>query len=476
MKDIVRIFDPTIDLSLDGNLSIEDVEYGSGDKQLAEPYKYSQFVGNYSPAVDINGLLFNGDAIISSELNVFGFLPTITVTIREQGGMFASQHYPTDGDVIKLYIKSSNTDFKPVRQNYRILSVEPTLSDKDGLKNMYTIFGVLDLPEITTDRIKAFPDMFSIDVLMEIAKELGLGFATNETETDDKMTWICPNTSYMDFIQNDVVSAAYKNDESFFTVYIDEHYYLTLVEVNTLLVHELDLPVETINYLSQTSYFPDDNDEAEKYENEFFLSNSKITASTPNQITAYAPINNSGNEFMDNGYRTYIQYYDKSIEDYADQFLETLTSPDTNDNMIIQKGKEREDHTTMLRSVYAGDQFNDNVHANYYFAKLQNSYNMSELKKLSLKIDIASINPNIYRYKICPVIIISVQSDYLKEEVMEEDNEELAVDRFFSGYYLARGIKHVYGNGRYYSQLLASKREYDKSRYKLTKSEESKPE
>jgi len=473
MKDIVKIFDPTIDLSLDGNVSIEDVEYGSGDEKLDKPYKYSQYMGSYFPAININGFLFHGDGIINVEIDVLNFLPTITITVREQGGLFGSQHYPTDGDIIKLYIKSKNTDFKPIRQNYRILNIEPTLADKDGMKNIYTMFGVLDLPDISTDKIKAFPDMLSIDVLMEIAKELGLGFATNETETDDRMTWICSNVDYMDFIQNDVVAGSYKNDESFFTVFIDEHYYLNFVEVNSLIVHELDFPVETIHNLSQTSHLPDDDDDPIKEEGEFFLSNSKVVASTPNQITAYAPINNSGNEFMDNGYRTYLQYYDKTNDEFIDEFLETLTSPDTNDSMIVQKGKDREDHTTMLRSVYAGDQFNANVHPNYYFAKIQNSYNLSELKKLGLRIHLAGINTNIYRYKICPVVIIAVQNDFLKDEIKEDENEEFAIDMFFSGYYVARGLRYVYSSGKFQSQILASKREYNKSQYKLLSSVEA---
>ena len=216
MKDIVKIFDPTIDLSLDGNISIEDVEYGSGGKKLDKPYRYSKYMGEYHPTVDINGFMFHRDAVINMELSVTGFLPTIILSVREQGGIFGSQHFPTDGDVIKLYIKSKNADFKPVRQNYRILNTDSTSTDKTGLKNIYTFTGVLDLPELSVDKIKSFPDKFSIDVLMEIAEELGLGFATNEPETDDKMTWICPNVSYIDFIQNDILSGSYKNDESFF--------------------------------------------------------------------------------------------------------------------------------------------------------------------------------------------------------------------------------------------------------------------
>lgn len=470
MKEIVKIFDPTIDISLDGNVSIQDVEFGSGDSpQLDKPYKYHKILGDYYPAVNINGMLFYADNIINMELSLIGFLPTIEITIKEQKGIFGSQHFPTDGDVIKLYVRSKNEDFKPIRQNYRIMSCEGTSSSKPSTTHIYTLTGILDLPEISIDRIKSFPQMTSIDVLMDIAKELGLGFASNETATDDTMTWICPNVSYIDFIQNDVLSGTYKNDESFFTCYIDEHYYLTLVQVNEMLLHDMDFPIETVNYLMQSDYLPDDTDTS-KYESEFFLSNSKLTAATVNQISSYAPVGNPGKEFMENGYRTHIQYYDKSEDEFKDEFMETLTSEDVNEEMIIPKGKEREDHTKMIKTVYAGDQFNDNVHSNFYYAKLQNNYNMSELKKLSMRLDLASFNPNIYRYKICPVIIIATRDDMLMEEAMEEANEELAVDNFYSGYYVARGMKLIYAAGKFKNVILASKREYTKSRYKINSS------
>jgi hypothetical protein len=467
MREIIEIFAPTIDLSLDGNISIDDVEYGSGDKTLDKPYRYSKIVGDYYPAIDINGMLFSGQNIVNMELDVIGFLPTISITIKEPKGLFGSQHYPTDGDVIKLYVRSKNADFKPIRQNYRILTHDGISSNKASMAGVYTFTGVLDLPGLSVDKIKSFPNMLSIDVLMAIAEELGLGFATNGPETDDTMTWICPGVSYMDFIQNDVLAGAYKNDESFFTAFIDEYYYLNFVQVNELLTHDAELSVETLNYLMQSDTLPDDTEEVGKYESEFFLSNSKLTAGTPNQISAYAPIGNPGYEFMDNGYRTYIQYYNKSEDAFSDTFMETLTSEDTSVDMIVQKGKEREDHTTMIKSIYVGDQFNANVHPSFYFAKLQNNYNISELKKLSLKINLASMNPNIYRYKVCPVMIIVSRDDVLQSEVEEEDHEELAVDTFNSGYYVARGIRLIYAKGNFYNQILLSKREYSKSRFKL---------
>ena len=92
MKDIIRIFDPTIDLSLDGVIAIQDIEYGSGNtKKLDKPYRYSKFMGSYYPIIDINGFIFHGDAIINTELSVVGFLPTVTITVRELGGIFGSQ-------------------------------------------------------------------------------------------------------------------------------------------------------------------------------------------------------------------------------------------------------------------------------------------------------------------------------------------------------------------------------------------------
>ena len=70
-------------------------------------------------------------------------------------------------------------------------------------------------------------------------------------------------------------------------------------------------------------------------------------------------------------------------------------------------------------------------------------------------------------YKIIPIVILVTANDMMIEMVKESDDDSVAVDMFYSGYYLARGIKYVFDGMHMYNQLLLSKREYNKTKWKL---------
>ena len=465
MDSISVIFDPKIELA---ELSIQDVEFGSNPnyKPKGGETKFSKLVGDYSPFVEINGMKFSGYDIENFVLDLSGFVPRVTIAIKEKSGLFASKSYPKDGDLIQVYIKSNNKDFKPVRQDFRVLDCDagPSVDDK-GEINTFIVEGIINLPDMWVDKAKSYPGKTSLDTITDICKDLKLGLAVNETSPSDAMTRICPYTTYEDFILNDIIPSTYKDDNSFFTAFLDHHYYMNYIEVNSLITHDREFDQATINFLAHSDYNPDDNPEVEKELTEMYLSNSKQVYGTPNQITGYAPINDSGNISLKNGYRTYIQYYDKDAKDTQQYFIETLNTEGV-ENKIILKGRIDEDHTKQVKTVNLGYQFNDNVHENYHHARVQNKYNNEELNKLMMVVDLATINPNIHRYQILPIYIINNRgSDVRERATAAEEDSPNAIDAFLSGYYVVMGIKYVFsgsgGNKRFYQQMLMARREYD---------------
>lgn len=471
MKEVVALFDPSIALD---EISVEDFEEGSNPRYKnpdGSETKHSKIAGTISPYVVINGMKFAYEFIENLEIDISGFLPRLVISIREKAGTFMSKAYPKDGDVVNVYIRSESRDFKPIRQDYRILDVvSPVSRDNIGEDNIYTITAILNLPSIFVDRIKSFPNMTSFDALQQVARDLGLGFATNDTATNDSMTWVCPYVPYIDFIQNDLMSASYKDDDSFYICFIDQYYYLNFIQVNDMLVHDYELGQVRVNQLLGQDYHPDSSSSINSEMADLFLSNSMLMGGTPNHIIGFTPLNGSGVISLMNGYRTFLQYYDKNERDFSQYFIETLSTPESEDKIIL-KGRENEDHTQQVKTIRFGYQFGDNVHSNYRHAKLQNNYNMSELKKLGLICNLAGINPLIYRNMIIPVVIITSKGSDIKristkdkdQTESSENQQDITFDKFLTGWYIIGGIKLMYNkkDTEFYTHLILSRREYE---------------
>lgn len=461
MEDIVVIFDPVIDLDV---ISIKDVEFGTEPtyEPTGDEVKYSKLVGDYSPFVQINGMKFSGDQIDFMDLDCSGFLPILRIAIKEKGGLFTSKSFPRDGDLVNVYIKSNNKDFKPIRNDYRILDVSAPVSDDElGEQNTFSITGILNIPDMFVDKAVSFKNSTSLDVLQEIARELGLGFATNETSMDDSMTRICPYTPYYDWITGELIPSAYKDDDSFYVAYVDQYYYLTLVNINYMITLDRELDQQKIHILGSSDSMPDDK-EIEQVLSDLFLSNSKFVWNSPNQIVGYAPINDSGNVSLQNGYRTYLQYYNKDDRDTSQYFIETLNTESVQDKIIL-KGRDDFDHTKQIKIVNAGWQFDSNVHSNYLHAMLQNKYNGDEMEKLKLSMELATINPNVYKYQSIPVYIVNNRNNEIRKQATQEedDPDKQSIDRFLSGWYVIQGMTYKYSERRFTESLVLIKREWD---------------
>ena len=93
-------------------------------KQLG---KYIGSVGGSYPYITINGYgPFSVREIEYFEIECEDFLPTINLYIRPGTGVFLTKHFPKDGDLISVYIRSMTNEFKPIRNDYYIRSEEHT--------------------------------------------------------------------------------------------------------------------------------------------------------------------------------------------------------------------------------------------------------------------------------------------------------------------------------------------------------------
>ena len=268
----------------------------------------------------------------SFNLDLNGFLPVVNFSFYAGNPTFISVNYPKDGDIVSVYMASPDGYYKPLRMDFNILSVRSDVSsrysdsgnasDPDGYQMRFSITAECRIPSLYTPVIKAFREKSSYQTLLEVSQDLDLGFSTNESSTEDVMTWICPNYSYYDFIQ-EVCLRAYKDDNSsFFDCWIDPYYNLNFINLGSQFGHDDIVKEEVVfieGYTSNANYKPDvelDGSAPLKISKTYLLLKNLLDKDKyPFAINGYTLISNSGTNVNKTGYIVNIGFYDENLDE-----------------------------------------------------------------------------------------------------------------------------------------------------------------
>ena len=435
--------------------------------------------GGYQPVVFINGSYVE-KFIESFELDMTGFMPVLRFKFTMEDPLFISVNYPKDGDVVSVYLRSWVSAYKPLRMDFNVLKVQSSPSTTyEGEGMTFQVLGETRIPRLYNEVSKAFRGKTSYETLFDVSQELDLGFSSNEAEVTDEMTWICPNISYYDFIQ-EVVSRSYKDDRSFFFSFIDCYYNLNFINLNNQLT--ADDPLQTAMVIrgmgsreTDDTSFP--GTELVEYELPLFLNNQKGNNDLPFFITGYTLLSDAGNIANRTGYVQEVQFWDEGLEaedqleKYIKYTIESITTENVGENMILQKGRPKEkDYQREYRKNWYGvlNNFeNGGVHQNFIQALAQNTLNLEDVSKFVLQVRTVSYYPGFYRGMVLPVGIYVNKQGFRKENVgvNQNQNPEQSInpvlDTFLSGVYVLIGFQVKYDpiNGLY-MHLNLTKREW----------------
>lgn len=451
---ILTISNPTIGID---EMSIDNYESGNRGRLLGP--RDSKKLGDLYPYVEINGYKFDENEIVRLIIDDTGFYPRVQITVAVTNGVFVSKTYPKDGDPVSIFIRSKQKEFKPIRLDFEITFINSSPStDSDGEKIAFVINGIIRIPNLYTEICKAYRNMTSYDCLLRTAEDLQLGFASNDTNTDDKMTWICPYDSYLDFIKN-TTQAAYKNEESFFDSWIDHHYYLNFININQQFSEELEID-KAISNLSMLKDY-DKGQTPKSVDLPLILSNFTGIQGSSMYISQYTLHNNTGLVGIHNGYRRAVQYYESnnSINNPEDSYrsflIEAMNTRGAEADKIPLKGRNNENiydqrnKYKWLGTQYSQNSETKNVHDNYHYARILNWQNGVELDKMILQVVLPQANFNLYRGQRIPIVIIN-EGSLLRKQSTKSDEENphmqlpFSYDRFLSGYYMVKGMKYRY--------------------------------
>lgn len=478
-ENVIRVlFKPRIELE---ELSEPDGSYGSANVgPLSGPsgVKSQELTGKFYPLIVINDVTFSPKDIINFELDTTDFLPTVNIKVRPGTGSLGSFNAPVDGDIIKVFVRSSSEVIKPVRIDFLITEIGVSTSNKyatDLTDSIMSVSGKMNVPHLY-DEVNIAIDGTSFDALQKLAEELGLGFSTNVSSTDDAMKWVCPFNTREKFMK-DIVDAAWSSQNEFYMAFIDVYYNLNFIEVNTLLKDAPPFEGESASFMNP-SY--SDVGSAPKNTVKKMLSNHSNAQGSPYAIKSYKPINKASDLSRKYGYVYKMKFFDYSSMKLFDFNIEPLATEGSAQSKVLMKGKAHDNsYLDQSRTNYVGIQYPDNMHEMYYYAKMHNLMNIIEIDKMNVSASLYMYNLNFIRGEYVPVVIFigaNDPSDSDRAMLYEDKNLEKVggeepsqnmkptMDKFYSGNYILKGFKLIFKKGYPHieEEMILAKREWEK--------------
>ena len=91
--------------------------------------------------------------------------------------MFTARHYPKDGDLIQVNLRSQGdeTTFKPIRIDFSVVDCKPVGGGGGGSPSQYLITGRMFVKKLFAETVEYQEQVTSWDALLNIAESMELG-------------------------------------------------------------------------------------------------------------------------------------------------------------------------------------------------------------------------------------------------------------------------------------------------------------
>ena len=473
-NQILTTVQPTISLK---ELSIYDVsQYNQTKDKETFVEDAKEAVGVTAPLIMVNGVKIEPGYILSMTLFQDSFLPSLKITFVDKLGMFSSYHNPVFDPLVSVYVKSQSPNLKPLRGDYLITNMT-SIPIMNEAEHVISLDCELYIPNIYSNVSKSYPNMTSVDCLKKVAGELGLGFATNEESTDDKMTWLNPNMNYLSFIKDEVTNRAYKSDNSFFTCFIDRYYILNFINVEKQMEQDTDFDMTHIvsDLVTNSGTIKGAEQRAKDTEivSDVVLSNHPSMQNNSNFIREFWPISNNGEILKNQSFRNRVLWYETTEQKVNSFFIEPLSTNKT------ATGSEHqvpiiESLRTMEVKKWLGFDYG-NAHKHNKFARMLNHHNNLELNKNIIVARVSGFNSSLLRGIRLPVVFYDESYVNSIKNALENKNDGASSDRGYfiddilSDIYYIKDIVYKYETGSvgplFYTEFILSKRNWKKTTY-----------
>ncbi len=391
-------------------------------------------IGKY-PYVYFKGLVIQYNDIISLLLYNSKFMPEIELQFRDTTNKIIDPLFPIDDEILSIFIQSNSELLMPVRMDFKITDFNVIKEENDI---SYLIKGILNVNNLFYTPFKAY-NMTSFKALKQLSEESELGFCSNIKDTDDKMSWINPSETNLDFIQH-ILKYSYLSQNSFLWAYIDFYYNLVYVDIEQLLNED----IKDKKQLANKRLF--DYQQVDDLE-DLVMTNHPDKNGSSLFINKYNLLNTSTFTNLEQGYHSIVYYHDTNTSLIYNILLDSISYPGKDNDQVIMKGKIGDFQTLYannVNNIFMGKQDNDNVHNYFLYANKQNSNNLNFLQKVKMKVVLYNTNFNLYRLQLLELKLYKTNEldDPNANKIDSEYDSKL--NKALSGNWLITGINYTF--------------------------------
>lgn len=391
-----------------------------------------------------NGVKIDSKDISRLELYSEGIVPSCDVVFNDTFGLITSEETtPITDTKFEVFINSGSKLLKSIHLKFKI--TENKVKKNGAIK----FKGKLDIPNFYKTRFKSYSGT-SYSVLKEISKEHNLGFNSNISNTNDYMVWRQTGSFIKDFIQK-ITNHSYKDDNSFFRVYIDYYYRLNFIEIEKEYNRDISNDVGVLSQGLSSQRVTNNNEEklvplrltndASSSSNEFFFGHWK-------QINQSTYLN------ISKGIYTKSKVYDRVNQQFLKFDVDSLTKEKGDTYILKGDIKSDDDYNENYSNVFGGVSDFDNVHKNYEYSIVQNRRNLNNLYNIVLDVDLPQPNYNLYKYQ-------KVFMEFINQKRTISDRK--IMDNRYTGGYIITNNRYKFKDGSLTQKLTIVRKELGKT-------------
>ena len=401
----------------------------------------------FYPVIYYNSLLIDNSNIDYFSLYNDGFIPCIRLNFKDSSGMMKSKSFPLDDTKIKVFISSRANNLKSIILDFKITK----FNNDDGLM---LIDGILQSSKLYNKDYKVYSNSTSYNALKKICTDIGIGFNSNINDSNDKMNWLQNGKKFSDFIET-IVQTSYISDKTFLAGYIDYHQCFNYIDIEK----EMDRDISEQHGIN-TSGLEEANGTNEKPDVQpLILTNDESMLQSNNYFSKFRVINRSAEISAETGYIQNTSFYDRNKKQLVSFKIDSITKNEN--SKIILKGDPNDPNQNTNSNQnhhYLGKLDTSNVHNNYFYTKINNWKNLTDLGKIEIEIEMGSPNFNLYQFQKVN-LILSNKSPMPGDDSM--NNERL------SGEWLLIDIEYVFTQNKFIQNFRLVKRELELSKEEL---------
>ena len=195
-------------VKFDNNIKQSDIIIpltNSSRAEMGEYYKdnqpeiqQSKVYGIIAPLIAINGIAIDFDAVKEFNLKSTGPTPTLTMVVVDRFELMRTLDAPGSDNEIRIEILPRfDKIYKKINLTFYISNIKIN-------GNIISVTGLYKLPKLYSSVFKSFGQISTYNLSETIAKETGLGFASNIEDSQDKRYIYCDNKSYNELMSREI--------------------------------------------------------------------------------------------------------------------------------------------------------------------------------------------------------------------------------------------------------------------------------